>query len=50
MLGVYLYVPFEKFIAEEDQDIFYQKLHACNGERFMMRLAGENGDGKIYLY
>ncbi len=48
-MGERLYVPFEKFIAEEDQDIFYQKLHACNGERFMMRLAGENGRKTCYF-
>ena len=40
-MGDRMYVPFEKFVIEEDKDIFYQKFRECTGERFIMRLARE---------
>lgn len=48
-MGERLYVPFEKFIPEEDQKTFYQKLSDCSGERFMVRLIGENGKKSFYF-
>lgn len=47
-IGDRLYLPFAKFVAEEDQNLFYQKFHECNGERFMLRLSGENGEQSYY--
>ncbi|MDE5932321.1 MAG: hypothetical protein K2H40_07555, partial [Lachnospiraceae bacterium] len=47
-IGDRLYVPFAKFVAEEDQNQFYQKFQECTGERFMMRLSGENGKRAYY--
>ena len=48
-MGERLYVPFEKFISEEDKKTFYQKFRECTGERFMMRLIGENGKRGCYF-
>lgn len=48
-MGERLYVPFDRFVIEEDKNIFYQKFHECNGERFMVRLVGENGRKTCYF-
>lgn len=48
-LGDRLYVPFEKLVIEEDKEVFYQKFRECSGERFMMRLIGENGKKGCYF-
>ncbi len=48
-MGERLYVPFEKFIIEEDKKIFYQKFCECTGERFIIRLTGDNGNRGCYF-
>lgn len=48
-MGERLYIPFDKFIIEEDKKTFYQKFDECTGERFMMRLIGENGKRICYF-
>lgn len=48
-MGERLYVPFDKFVLEEDTKIFYQKFCECTGERFMIRLIGENGKRGCYF-
>ncbi len=48
-MGDRLYLPFEKFVTEEDKKVFHTKLCECNGERFMMRLLGENGKKGCYF-
>lgn len=48
-MGERLYIPFEKFVMEEDQKIFQQKFCECTGERFMIRLIGESGDYGCYF-
>lgn len=40
-IGDRLYFPFAKFVAEEDQNLFYQKFQECTGERFVLRLSDE---------
>lgn len=49
-MGERLYAPFEKFVVEEDKEIFYQKFYGCTGERFMMRLIDENGNQGCYFF
>lgn len=48
-IGDRLYLPFAKFVAEEDQNLFYQKFHECSAERFLLRLSGENGKQRFYF-
>lgn len=48
-MGERLYVPFEKFVAQEDKKTFHQKFEECRGERFMMRLAREDGKENFYF-
>ena len=48
-MGERLYVPFEQFVIEEDKNIFRRNLLACSGERFMMRLLGEDGRERSYF-
>lgn len=48
-MGDRIYVPFEKFVVEEDKTFFHQKFSECDNERFMMRLTGENGKCRCYF-
>lgn len=48
-MGDRQYVAFDKFVVEEDKKLFLQKLKECTGERFMMRLTGENGKCGYYF-
>jgi len=48
-IGDRLYLPFVKFVVEEDRNLFYQKFHECAGERFILRLNGENGKQGYYF-
>ncbi len=48
-LGDRQYMAFEKFIVEEDKNLFLQKFEECTGERFMMRLMDENGKSGYYF-
>ena len=48
-IGDRLYFPFAKFVAEEDQNLFYQKFQECTGERFVLRLSDEEGKQGYYF-
>lgn len=48
-VGDRTYVPFEKFVIEEDKEEFYRQFKKCDGERFMMHLIGENGEKGCYF-
>ncbi|MCM1385807.1 MAG: GGDEF domain-containing protein [Bacillus sp. (in: Bacteria)] len=48
-MGERLYLPFEKLVMEEDKKVFSREFKECNGERFMMRLVGENGKQGVYF-
>lgn len=48
-MGERQYVSFDKFVVEEDKKLFLQKYEECSGERFMMRLTGENGKCGYYF-
>lgn len=43
------YMSFDKFVVEEDKELFLQKFGECAGERFMMRLKGEDGKCGYYF-
>lgn len=48
-VGDRTYASFEKFVIEEDKEVFHQHFKKCSGERFMMRLIWENGSQGCYF-